>query len=62
MRDSAHWLEGVLEKAGTETCRTRGRTYRGGRRADDSIRKPFDPRRFLIRVKAALRRAGVSSS
>lgn len=27
--------------------------------ADDYIRKPFDPRRFMIRVKAALRRAGV---
>ena len=27
--------------------------------ADDYIRKPFDPRRFNIRVKAALRRAGV---
>lgn len=26
--------------------------------ADDYIRKPFDPRRFTIRVKAALRRAG----
>jgi type II secretory ATPase GspE/PulE/Tfp pilus assembly ATPase PilB-like protein/ActR/RegA family two-component response regulator len=26
--------------------------------ADDYIRKPFDPRRFMIRVKAALRRAG----
>jgi len=27
--------------------------------ADDYIRKPFDPRRFMIRVKAALRRAGL---
>ena len=27
--------------------------------ADDYIRKPFDPRRFMTRVKAALRRAGV---
>ncbi len=26
--------------------------------ADDYIRKPFDPRRFMIRVKAALRRVG----
>jgi CheY-like chemotaxis protein len=26
--------------------------------ADDYIRKPFDPRRFMTRVKAALRRAG----
>ena len=26
--------------------------------ADDYIRKPFDPRRFTWRVKAALRRAG----
>ena len=28
--------------------------------ADDYIRKPIDPPRFLARVKAALRRAGVS--
>ncbi len=27
--------------------------------ADDYIRKPFDPRRFISRVNAALRRAGV---
>jgi type IV pilus assembly protein PilB len=27
--------------------------------ADDYIRKPFDPRRFMIRVKAALRRAAL---
>jgi type IV pilus assembly protein PilB len=26
--------------------------------ADDYLRKPFDPRRFMIRIKAALRRAG----
>ena len=30
--------------------------------ADDYIRKPFDPKRFMIRVKAALRRAGISSA
>jgi adenylate cyclase len=28
--------------------------------ADDYIRKPIDPPRFLARIKAALRRAGVS--
>ena len=28
--------------------------------ADDDIRQPIDPTRFLARVKAALRRAGVS--
>ena len=28
--------------------------------ADDYIRKPIDPPRFIARVKAALRRAGVS--
>jgi len=28
--------------------------------ADDYIRKPIDPPRFLARVKGALRRAGVS--
>jgi len=26
--------------------------------ADDYIRKPIDPPRFLIRIKATLRRAG----
>jgi len=43
---------------GSDEYATEARLMDAG--ADDYIRKPIDPPRFLARVKAALRRAGVS--
>jgi CheY-like chemotaxis protein len=48
----------VIVLTGTDEYETEARLMDAG--ADDYIRKPIDPPRFLARVKAALRRAGVS--
>jgi type II secretory ATPase GspE/PulE/Tfp pilus assembly ATPase PilB-like protein/ActR/RegA family two-component response regulator len=48
----------VIVLTGTDEYDTEARLMDAG--ADDYIRKPIDPPRFLARVKAALRRAGVS--
>ena len=61
-----HRLRGTLRTAmlpvivltGSDEHDTEVRLMDAG--ADDYIRKPIDPPRFLARVKAALRRAGVS--
>ena len=48
----------VIVLTGTDEYDTEARLMDAG--ADDYIRKPIDPPRLLARVKAALRRAGVS--
>jgi CheY-like chemotaxis protein len=48
----------VIVLTGTDEHDTEVRLMEAG--ADDYIRKPIDPPRFTARVKAALRRAGVS--
>ena len=48
----------VIVLTGSDMYETEARLMDAG--ADDYIRKPIDPPRFLARVKAALRRAGVS--
>jgi DNA-binding response OmpR family regulator len=48
----------MIVLTGSDEYETEARLMDAG--ADDYIRKPIDPPRFLARVKAALRRAGVS--